>query len=149
MSDGNWLIALEGVGLIDKAAIRQGVRKWPWVRGNIRAQQMELPLDWRTYGLASQACQLLILQGIDCHGLVQRRVVPPKMWIQTQFHHAPGSGIATECIHQIHQHVGSFTVVKVLVHFVPELRQLFCFHRLRLYAVPLSFATFVKSPNEG
>ena len=61
----------------------------------------------------------------------------PKMRVQTQFHHAPGRGVAAERIHQIHQHVGSFTVVKVLVHFVPELCQLFGFHKLQLYAVPL------------
>ena len=129
MSDGNRFVALNDVGLIDKASIRQGIRKRSWVGCNIRAEQMELPLDWRTYRLASQVCQLLILQGIYRHRFVQRSVVSPKMWIQTQFHHAPGCGIAAERIYQIHQHIGSFTVVKVLVHFGPELLQLVCCHR--------------------
>ena len=137
MSDDNRLIAFDGVGLIDKASIRQGVRKWSWVRCNISAKHMELSLDRRFDCLASQACQLLILQGIYRHGFVQRSIVPPKMWIQTQFHHCPGCGIAAERIYQIHQHVGSFTVVKVLVHFVPELRQWVGIHKPLLYAVPL------------
>jgi hypothetical protein len=63
--------------------------------------------------------------------------VSPKMRVQTQFHHAPGCGVTAERIHQIHQRIGSFIVVKVLVHFVPELRQLFGLHKLQLYAVPL------------
>jgi len=68
----------------------------------------------------------------------------PKLWVQTQFHHAPGCGVAAECIHQIHQRIGSFTVFKVLVHFVPELRQLFGFHKPQLYAVPLFMQTLSK-----
>jgi len=90
---------------------------------------MKFPLDGRTDCLASQACQLLILQGIYRHRFVQRSVVSPKMWIQTQFHRRFGCGIATERIYQIHQHVGSCTVVKVLVHFVSELLQLVCCHK--------------------
>ena len=129
MPDDNRLVALDGVGLIDKASIRQGICKWPRVRCNIRAKQMKLPLDRRTDPLASQACQLLILQGIYRHRFTQPGVMPPKMWIQTQFHHALGGGITADGVHQIHQDVGSFTVVKVLVHFVSELLQLVCFHR--------------------
>ena len=66
------------------------------------------------------------------------------MRVQAQFHRAPGCGVAAERIHQIHQHIGSFTVFKVLVHFVPELRQLFGFHKPQLYAVPLFMQTLSK-----
>lgn len=144
MADDNWLVALDGVGLIDKTPIRQGLRKRSWVGSDIRPKQMKLALDRRTDRLACQARQLPICQGIHCHGFVQRRILSPKMRIQTQFHYAPGCGVAAERIHQIHQRVGSFTVVKVLVHFVLELLQLFAFHKLRLYAVPLFLQTLSK-----
>jgi hypothetical protein len=42
MFDNNRLVALDGVGLIDKASIRQGIRKWSWVRCHINAKQMKL-----------------------------------------------------------------------------------------------------------
>ena len=81
MSDGNRLVALYGVGLINKASILQGSCKWPWVRCNIRTKQMELPLVRRTYRLARQTCQLLILQGIYRYRFVQCSVVSPKVRI--------------------------------------------------------------------
>ena len=70
MSDDYRLIAFDGVGLMDKASIRQGIRKWSRVRCNIRTKQMELPLDRHTYRLASQAGQLLIFQRIYRHRFV-------------------------------------------------------------------------------
>jgi hypothetical protein len=85
--------------------------------------------DPRSYGLASQPCQFLIWQGIHDHRFVERSVMPPKMWVQGQFHRCLGGRVAAQRIHHIHQHVGSFIVVKVLVHFVTELFQLVCFHR--------------------
>lgn len=107
---------------------------------------MELPLARRIQPLACQTRQLRIRQGFHRHRFVERAVVPLKEWVQGQFHDRPGSGVAAERIHHIHQRVGPFTVVKVLVHFVPELRELFGFHKLQFYAVPSLYANFVKSP---
>ena len=98
---------------------------------------MELPRSQRTDPLACQTRKLLVRQGTHRYGFVQCAVAPPKLRIQGQFHYRFRSGVAADRSHRIHQRVGSFTVVKVLVHFVSELRQLVVFHNLQLYAVLL------------
>ena len=137
MPDGNRPVALDGVGLVDITPVwqRAGIR--PGIGSNVGSKQMELPPLRCRYTLVCQTRKLLVRQRTLCDSFVERSVVPPKMWAQAQFHHAPGCGVAAERIYQIHQRVGSFTVVKVLVHFVPELRQLVCLHKLQLYAAPL------------
>jgi len=73
------------------------------------------------------------------------------MRTQAQLDNASGAAIAADGIHQIHQRVGSFMVVKILVNVVLELRQLFCFHKLRLYAVPplLQILSIILTHGEG
>ena len=98
MSDDNWLVAFDGVGLVDKTPIGQGVRKRTRSRSHVGGKQMEFPFAWRTYGLASQTCQFLIWQGLHYHGFVERSVMPPKMRVQGQFHRCLGCGVAAKRI---------------------------------------------------
>jgi len=137
MPDGNRLVPFDGVRLVDESPIRQGVSMGAGIGRDIRAQQIELPLARCSDTLTCQTHQLLVGQGTDRNGFVECTVVSPKVRVQRQFHRRLGIRVAAQSVHQIHQRVGSFTVVKVLVHFVPELRQLFRFHKLQLYTVPL------------
>jgi hypothetical protein len=49
-------------------------------------------------------------------------MLPPKTTFKTELHHRLRPALTAQDIQQIHERIGSF--VKVLVHFVPELRQL-------------------------
>ena len=49
-------------------------------------------------------------------------MLSPKTVFKTEFYHRSRSALAAQGIQQIHERIGSF--VKVLVNFLPELRQL-------------------------